>query len=143
MTPNSTDTMTTETTTPRVTLDAITAAIKSERYVNLGLALESAGVNLVGAPDLESVGATGRTTLCVITLDNDIVVIGTSACVDARLFDAQVGREIARRDAIGKIWPLLGMRLADRVAKAAAMGGAFDPMTLPLAGDERFGPYPF
>lgn len=101
----------------RVTLEELEASIIDERYLNLGHGLASQGTlsdghNAAGAPHV----ATERTTLCVLTLDNDIVVVGKSACVDPRLYDAKIGREIARRDAVNQVWPLLGMRLADKIA---------------------------
>lgn len=104
----------------RVTLADIEEAIVDERYVNLGHALSSRGTlngghTCAGAPPPP---ATERTTLCVLTLDNGIVVVGKSACIDARLFDAQIGRNIAHDDAINQVWPLLGMRLADKIARS-------------------------
>lgn len=101
----------------RVTEQELEAAIADERYINLGHGLSSYGTLAdgylaAGAPP----PASERTTLCVLTLDNGIVVVGKSACIDDRLFDARVGREIARRDAVAQVWPLLGMRLADKIA---------------------------
>lgn len=55
----------------------------------------------------------GRTTICMLTLDNGYTVRGESSCVDAANFDAEMGRRIARVDAENKVWPLLGFRLAD------------------------------
>lgn len=110
----------TETPINRVTLDELEAAIKHERYLNLGDSVAIRGVSASG----ESTQVNGapaptfRTTLCVLVLDNDIVVVGKSACIDDRLFEAKVGREIARRDAIAQVWPLLGMRLADKIANS-------------------------
>src|SRR5688572_7498867 len=102
----------------RVTLDELEASIKEERYVNLGHALDAEGRTLDGTLDTLYSSAAYRTTLCVLVLDNGIVVVGKSACIDDRLFDAQIGREIARRDAIAQVWPLLGMRLADKIFTA-------------------------
>lgn len=58
-------------------------------------------------------------TFCVLVLRNGIKVVGESACVSKANFDAEVGRNLARANAISKMWPLLGFRLADRVAKEA------------------------
>lgn len=55
-------------------------------------------------------------TVCVLTLDNGYSVRGESACVDPANFNEAIGREYARKDAINKLWPLLGFRLADRRA---------------------------
>ena len=119
----------------RVTPEDLEAAIVDERYVNLGDALSRAGTT---TPDSALPAAAFRTTLCVLTLDNGMVVVGKSACIDPRMFDAQIGREVARSDAVNQVWPLLGMRLADRVAAAEHLG--FDPVLRPLAGADRFGP---
>lgn len=56
-------------------------------------------------------------TFCVLVLRNGIKVTGESACVSAANFDAQVGRNLARANAISKMWPLLGFRLADRLSQ--------------------------
>lgn len=56
-------------------------------------------------------------TFCVLVLRNGITVTGQSACVSAANFDAEIGRKVARQDALRQLWPLLGFRLADRIAK--------------------------
>lgn len=48
-------------------------------------------------------------------LGNGFAITGESACVSQENFDAEIGRKIARANAIEKIWPLLGFRLADRL----------------------------
>lgn len=51
------------------------------------------------------------TTICLLTLKNGFTVTGESACVSAANFDAELGRGIARSDAINKIWLLEGYLL--------------------------------
>jgi hypothetical protein len=53
-------------------------------------------------------------TICNITLENGFSVRGESACVDPRNFNMQIGREIAYREAFGKLWQLEGYLLAER-----------------------------
>lgn len=57
-----------------------------------------------------------RKTFCIITLANGFSVTGESACVDPRNFNPQIGRDIAYRNARRQLWPLLGFRLADKIA---------------------------
>lgn len=53
-------------------------------------------------------------TICSLMLENGYSVRGESACVDPRNFDLEIGRQLAYRDAINKIWPLEGYLLAER-----------------------------
>jgi hypothetical protein len=57
--------------------------------------------------------ALSQLTLCILVLNNGYTVVGKSACVDGALFDPDIGRRIARQDAVRQVWPLLGFRLAD------------------------------
>jgi hypothetical protein len=52
------------------------------------------------------------TTVCCLTIKYGFTVIGQSACVDPDNFNAEIGKEIAREDAVNKIWPLEGYALA-------------------------------
>lgn len=79
---------------PRVTSFDVERAIRAVEYVVL--------------PD-------GRTTICILTLDNDYTVRGESSCVSKENFNAEIGQEYALQDARNKVWPLLGFRLADRL----------------------------
>ena len=47
-------------------------------------------------------------TICVLTLANGYVVVGTSACVDEADFDPDMGRDIARTKAVADVWKLEG-----------------------------------
>jgi hypothetical protein len=59
-------------------------------------------------------------TVCVITMQNGIKITCESACVDPRNFDPEIGRNLAYRNAFGKLWPLEGYLLAEqRVAPPA------------------------
>lgn len=62
----------------------------------------------------------GVTTICQLTLDNGYTVNGQSACVDPANFDQNTGRKYSYDDAMRKVWPLLGFRLADLKYEAAA-----------------------
>lgn len=51
-------------------------------------------------------------TVCVITLVNGFTATGESACVSPENFNEQIGRDIAYRNAVQKIWMLEGYVLA-------------------------------
>jgi hypothetical protein len=55
-------------------------------------------------------------TFCVLVLKNGFTVTGESACASPENFDAQIGRKIARENAINKIWPLMGYELRSKLA---------------------------
>lgn len=57
-------------------------------------------------------------TICVLVLRNGFTVIGESACASPENFDEEIGRKIARQNAIQKIWPLMGYELKQRLHKA-------------------------
>ena len=57
----------------------------------------------------------GRTTVCMLTLENGYTVNGMSACVDAANFNMDAGREIAYKNAVDQIWPLEGYLLAEKI----------------------------
>ena len=56
-------------------------------------------------------------TTCYITLDNNYVVSGVSACVDPVNFDAAIGKDLAFKDAYDRLWPLFGFLLAEELHK--------------------------
>jgi hypothetical protein len=58
-------------------------------------------------------------TFCVLTLRNGFTVTGESACASPENFDAEVGRKVARANAVNKIWPLMGYELRSRLHEAA------------------------
>lgn len=57
----------------------------------------------------------GLLTFCVLVLRNGFTVTGESACASPENFDAEIGRKIARQNAVQKIWPLMGYQLKDRL----------------------------
>lgn len=63
-------------------------------------------------------------TICVLVLRNGYTVTGTSACASPANFDADVGKRLARQDAVRQVWPLLGYALRDRLHHAPAVHAA-------------------
>ena len=59
-------------------------------------------------------------TFCVLVLRNGFTVTGESACASPENFDAEIGRRIARENAMRKIWPLMGYELRSKLAEQGA-----------------------
>lgn len=55
-------------------------------------------------------------TFCVLVLRNGFTVTGESACASPENFDAEIGRRIARENAVQKIWPLMGYELRSKLS---------------------------
>ena len=62
-------------------------------------------------------------TTCLLTLENGYNVLGESACVDAKNFNADIGRKIARENAKNKIWPLEGYLLRQSLSDGCNISG--------------------
>jgi len=58
-------------------------------------------------------------TICMIVMKNGFTVIGKSAPASPENFNADLGRQFAREDAIRQLWPLMGYALRERLAAAA------------------------
>jgi hypothetical protein len=56
-------------------------------------------------------------TFCVLVLRNGFTVTGESACAHPEIFDAEIGRKLARENAVAKVWPLMGYELKTTLAK--------------------------
>ena len=62
----------------------------------------------------------GLLTFCVLVLRNGFTVTGESACASPENFDVEIGRKVARQNAVQKIWPLMGYELRSKLAAQAA-----------------------
>lgn len=103
-------------TAPRVTPADIEANIEIAYYFTGEEALQFAGQN--GSP-FTAHRSMKLLTLCVLVLRNGFTVTGESACASPENFDAELGRKIARQNAISKVWPLMGYALKERLAADA------------------------
>ncbi|WP_206518514.1 Gp49 family protein [Mesorhizobium sp. M7A.F.Ca.CA.002.12.1.1] len=110
----------------RVTLDAVEAAIVSEHYF-------TASDGVIGETYMRGeIGHRGYQpedlnllTICVLRLWNGFTVLGQSACADPKNFDKDIGRRLAKSDAVGKMWALMGYELKSRMARDERLvGGA-------------------
>ena len=99
-------------TAPRVTPADIEANIASEHYFTGEQGSQAA--RLPG--HVPHAGSLSLLTFCVLVLNNGFTVTGESACASPENFDADVGRKIARANAIGKVWPLMGYELRSKLA---------------------------
>ena len=98
-------------TAARVTPQDIERAITSEHYFTAGQAVEQQT-----APHEQIPTSLYLLTFCVLTLRNGFTVTGESACASPENFDVQIGRKIARQNAVQKIWPLLGYEMKTKLA---------------------------
>ena len=104
---------------PRVTPQEVEAAILCEHYFT---ADQGARVGIEGITPFTDANtitplhqSLSLLTFCVIVLQNGFTVTGESACASPENFDAEIGRKIARQNAVSKIWPLLGYQLRDNL----------------------------
>ncbi len=67
----------------------------------------------------EPTGPLSLVTFCVLALKNGFTVTGESACASPANFNAEIGRKIARENAVAKVWPLMGYELRTKLAEAA------------------------
>jgi hypothetical protein len=103
-------------TAPRVTPADIEANIISEYYFTAAEGAEFA--KQAGRIDeIDDNIALSLLTFCVLVLRNGFTVTGESACASPENFDAELGRKIARQNAINKVWPLMGYALKERISK--------------------------
>ena len=102
-------------TAPRITPADIEANIASEHYFTASQALvgETRGPEWQATPKELDV-----LTFCVLVLGNGFTVTGESACASPENFDAELGRKIARANAVQKIWPLMGYSLRNKLSGA-------------------------
>jgi len=111
---------------PRVTPAALQSEIVSAHYFTAGEGVMGAFVAAQHAQgnfefqhpvidDLKS--PLQLLTFCVLVLRNGFTVIGHSACASPENFNKEIGERIARENAERQIWPLLGFRLRDELAR--------------------------
>lgn len=127
-----------EPTAPRITLDDINSAIDREYYFTAAQGVDGADIATMRGetpggcttlaplnddPDVSKtlLAPLQHLTFCVLVLKNGFTVTGESAPVSPANFDADVGKRVARENAVDKLWPLLGYELKQRLF---AEGGA-------------------
>ncbi len=104
-------------TAPRVTPADIEANIASEHYFTAGDGVMSGGgIGVQHIEGIDNFKALSLLTFCVLVLRNGFTVTGESACASPENFDAEIGRKIARQNAVNKVWPLMGYELRGKLA---------------------------
>ncbi len=98
-------------TAPRVKPQDVDANIVSEYCFTAGEGVTGAhlGSNYCYEKTLDVL------TFCVLVLRNGFTVTGESACASPENFDAELGRKIARQNAVDKVWPLMGYALKENM----------------------------
>jgi hypothetical protein len=99
-------------TAPRITPADLESNIASEVYFT------AADGATAGESEVSygTVMALSLLTFCVLVLRNGFTVTGESACASPENFDAELGRKIARQNAVAKVWPLMGYELRSKLA---------------------------
>ena len=99
---------------PKITTADIEANIASEHYFTASQAL----VGDTRGPEWQATPPSlDLLTFCVLVLKNGFTVTGESACAAPENFDAEIGRKVARANAVSKCWPLLGYELKTQLAR--------------------------
>ena len=107
-------------TAPRITPADIEANIASEHYFVASDAIQHDNAVNHAAKDIGGwvLGGTQLLTFCVLQLRNGVTVTGESACASPENFNAEIGRKVARDNAVEKVWPLMYYELRSKLAAA-------------------------
>ncbi|MBJ9142270.1 Gp49 family protein [Citrobacter koseri] len=109
-------------TAPRVTPEQIESVIVAENYFTaadgvLGAYKSNGDVYIGTQSGDETTAAHPLLTFCVLVLRNGFTVTGESACASPENFDPEIGRKIARENAVNKIWMLEGYLLKQKLSE--------------------------
>jgi len=105
-------------TAPRVTPEHIESVIISEHYFTAASGVVGEAALLKAGLDYSEVPAPLKLlTFCVLVLRNGFTVTGESACASPENFDPDIGRKIARQNAVNKIWMLEGYLLKEKLSE--------------------------
>ena len=108
---------------PLVTLADIEANIAGEFYFTARQGAQQEFMESGCRPMLAQkycVASLNLLTFCVLVLRNGFTVTGESACASPENFDAELGRKIARQNAVSKMWPLMGYALKEKLHNEVA-----------------------
>ncbi len=72
-------------------------------------------IDKVIADETFTILPSGKCMVCEITLKNGFTVRGESACVSKENFDIEIGKQISKENAMGKVWALEGYLLQEKV----------------------------
>lgn len=106
---------------PRITLADVESRIAAEAYFTahegvLGAhRMHNDVYQLVRHDDTVIEETMKLLTFCVLVLKNGFKVTGESVCVSQANYNEELGRKLARQNAVDKIWPLLGYELSSKL----------------------------
>ncbi|CTS49784.1 Gp49 family protein [Escherichia coli] len=102
-------------TAPRVTPQYIESIILEEHFFTAYDGIRAANMGVGDSWTAHK--STDLLTFCVLVLKNGFTVTGESACASPENFDAEIGRKIARQNAVNKIWMLEGYLLKQKLSE--------------------------
>ena len=100
---------------PRVKPEDVIANVKSEFYFTAGDGVR--GASEMGTSPAGRARHLEQLTFCVLVLQSGFTVTGESACASPENFNAEIGRHVARENAVAKVWPLMGYALKERLRR--------------------------
>ena len=107
---------------PRITPADLEAAIVTEHYFTAAQGDQQAKMDAAfanGALNGKGTASPAQLSLltfCVLVLKNGFTVTGESACASPENFNAEIGRKVARENAVAKVWPLMGYELKSKLS---------------------------
>jgi hypothetical protein len=102
-------------TAPHITQRKIEDVINFEYYFTASQGAQKA-INDSDSPCMTFTHPSLTTlTFCVLVLVDGFTVTGESACASPENFDAELGRKLARENAVNKIWKLEGYLLKQKL----------------------------
>lgn len=120
-------------TAPRITPADIEANIESEHYFTAAQGSLGAAIwgnhNVTISHDVDfndNSPPLNLLTFCVLVLKNGFTVTGESACASPENFDAEIGKKVAKQNAVNKVWPLMGYELKSRLDQQARIQAVID-----------------
>jgi hypothetical protein len=98
----------------------VEAAIADEQYFTAAHGVSGARHVI---HDENTTGPLARITICVLTLKNGFTAVGVNeGPVAAENFRADLGREYARKQALEKVWLVLGYQLKEQLHLMSTVG---------------------
>ncbi|HIB3268053.1 TPA: Gp49 family protein [Citrobacter youngae] len=111
-------------TAPRITPQRIESIILSESYFTAADGAAGRHQYLLDTKsenekisELDINPSLSLLTFCVLVLRNGFTVTGESACASPENFDPEIERNIARQNAVNKIWMLEGYLLKQKLSE--------------------------
>src|SRR3990167_1766171 len=92
----------------RVSLDSMNAKVAAEYFFTADKA--------IGGMAMPATAALDVLTVCIIVMRNGFTVIGKSAPADPANFNEELGRKVARADAVPHLFPLEGYALREKLS---------------------------